>query len=496
MIENLTKEWKNIIENYIDGLNEKDKLGEYRDELVSVFLSKKLLQAKVDNTENVELKKRLIKIQDKPATSNNRKEFESCYHDMLNENAIGSFNKQLDKIYKKTNFYNIWICRAIESSEGILPATHCAKLSHSSSSGSSILDRTTEQDNCYITTSSLRTELLDGTYLDAKYSKQIKFLMLQNGTRYLFDELSSKSKAGLRHFADDQDELDRWISRYHKILNTRPSTDALLKQIYFPVSDNYHLLSILKSSSIAQYLHQSHFSKDARKQRDKYDKALRNKKFLPDTYKRALNVNNLMVTQSQPQNASILNGKRGGVMKLLKTAPPIWNTQLIPPIHCKSWFSRGIPYSSVKDDIEYLRAFLLRNEKLALSTRHPDRRKWLIKWGMDIIDTVLYHAQNIQSLPSGWSQDNDIKLKQHQQYFLDPNRDDKVFQRQRKTTDWQKKVCDDFATWLNGLLRGRDKKFTPQKEHRKLWSLLMSHALRNLAPVLDIKESGKKVSDV
>ncbi|MBO9497760.1 hypothetical protein J7438_27295, partial [Thalassotalea sp. G20_0] len=170
-------------------------------------------------------------------------------------------------------------------------------------------------------------------------------------------------------------------------------------------------MSVLKSSSLAQKLYASHFSKDAENDKNPIEKARKNNKYAEGTAFWIPDVNKLMTTQSQPQNATTLNGKRGGAIRLLSCQPPVWKSELKPPIYHSSLF-RGIHTRVVKDDIEYLRNFLLRNEHLDLSIRDPQKRQWLIKWGQHITDAVLFYAQQVQKLPAGWSDVPDIKLKQ------------------------------------------------------------------------------------
>jgi CRISPR-associated protein Csy1 len=486
-------DWQSVIEGYIDGLGEQEKQNDYIDELLSNFISKKLLSDLSGDDEKA-INQLLGNVKKTPATAKNKDKFMTFYQCALDNGWINSISETIEKIIQKNNFWNIWISRSIEISEGILPATHCAKLTHSSSSGSSILDESSNRRTGYISTASLQEKIIDGTYTNATLSKQVKFLMLEHNGSYLFEEIQKGNNAVFSNFAENDQELDYWLESYQSILNEKPKTDILLKQLYFPVANNYHLLTVLQSSSLSQCLHQYCFNKEARKKQEQFIKARKSKKFIPDIHQSLIGVSKLLITQSQHQNATVLNGKRGGIQRLFNTQPPTWTSQTQPPIDQKSWFYRGIPHLAVKSDIDYLRDFLLRNEKLSLSTRNPQKRKWLIKWGQSLTDTVLFYAQQIQMLPEGWTEKEGIKLKLSQQYFLDPYRNDEVFQTARKSTNWQAEVSKDFANWLNSKLVGKDKLFTPQVEHSKLWSLLMSNALRELAPVSEIVKSTEKTA--
>jgi CRISPR-associated protein Csy1 len=92
---------------------------------------------------------------------------------------------------------------------------------------------------------------------------------------------------------------------------------------------------------------------------------------------------------------------------------------------------------------------------------------------------------SIQNLSPGWSNTQNIRLKREHQYFLDPYRDDEFFQKGRQSKDWQAVICNDFANWLNGELRGKDKKFTPQQEHTRMWKYIMEKELREHTQVID-----------
>ncbi|WP_428615841.1 type I-F CRISPR-associated protein Csy1 [Pseudoalteromonas sp.] len=486
-------DWQSVIEGYVDSLDEQEKQVEYIDELLSRFISKKLL-SDLSRGDEKSINKFLRNVKKTPTTAKNKDKFLSFYQSALNNGWIESISDTIEKISRKSNFWNIWISRSVEISEGVLPATHCAKLTHSSSSGSSILDESSNSRTDYISTASLQDKIIDGTYPNATLSKQVKFLMLEHEGSYLFEEIQKGNSSVFSNFAEDDEELDYWLESYQTVLNEKPKTDILLKQLYFPVANSYHLLTVLQSSTLSQCLHEHCFDKEARKKQEQFNKARKLKKFIPDVHQSLIGVSKLSITQSQHQNATVLNGKRGGIQRLFNTQPPTWTSQAHPPINQKSWFYRGIPHLAVKADIDYLRDFLLRNEKLSLSTRNPQKRKWLIKWGQSLTDTVLFCAQQIQSLPEGWTANEGIKLKLSQQYFLDPYRNDDVFQTARKSTNWQAEVSQDFANWLNSKLVGKNKLFTPQAEHTKLWSLLMSNALRELGPVSEIVKRTDKTA--
>ena len=173
----------------------------------------------------------------------------------------------------------------------------------------------------------------------------------------------------------------------------------------------------------------------------------------------------------------MLNANRQGKVFLFSSQPPSWEKQLKPPIYKESLFD-GLSNYQINEDIKYLVEFLQRFKQIGLSYRGLKLSVHLERWIANIVDEVLYYANTIQKLPVSWSADENIRLKIEHQYFLDPYRDDEVFQAKRSTTDWQALVRDDFANWINRKLVKKDERFTPQAEHTQLWKKLFKDSLR------------------
>ena len=192
------------------------------------------------------------------------------------------------------------------------------------------------------------------------------------------------------------------------------------------------------------------------------------------------------MTASNHGNASQLNARRVGKLHLFSSQPPIWSSRLKPPKHQRSWFDYGVPASLIKDHVASLCALLLRLEELGLSPRGPKWSRKIEEHVERIIDQVFFRAGKVQALPSGWTDCSEIKLKIEQQLFLDPYRQDELFQQQRKSSDWQAVVCEDFASWLNKRLsKSSNRKFTAQDDDRKRWAECMETELREYNLTLD-----------
>ncbi len=380
--------------------------------------------------------------------------------------------------YKPTN----WLSKNCNNGSSVSFATHVIKLTHSSIDASSFFDAISDQKKSFLTTSNLKNKAIDGAVKGNQFAPIFQFLELEcNGIKlaeqlakddHIFDCLSDDSV--------DEQEVAQWISGFKKALTTKKiSSHALAKQIFFPTTYNqeqrnqdYHILCNVISSSMAQAIQETLFDDKNKPTR----KIAEKNKYSVNVNPKYINRSHLGVTASNHSNASQLNAKRGGKLHLFSSRPPIWQSEIKPPIYKKSLFN-DIHNSTITTEIDYLKDFLIRFKKLDISIKNPRRKQHLDRWVNNIIDECLFYVGTIQNLPSGWTKHEQIKLKNSHQYFLDPYRLDEDFQSERQNRDWQSSVCTDFAQWLNYRLR--DKEFTPQAEHTRLWKKMLEQPLRD-----------------
>lgn len=383
---------------------------------------------------------------------------------------------------------NTWIAKASQDAASVSFATHVAKLTHSKIDSPSLYDSVSSARIDILTTASLADKTIDGAVAGNQFAPVFQFLELELKGNKLAAEFANDSNQTLKPFAQTSKELTSWNANFKKVLSgEKPSSHALAKQIYFPVDIKnlsnpyiYHLLCHMKSSSLAHAVYQNLFDEEQKKPKELRKKA----KYSELLVVSFSNSARLSVTASNHSNASQLNGKRGGKLHLFSTQPPTWKSQLKPPLYKKSLFD-AFSHPSITGDIDYLRDYLLRFERIQLSIKNPQRLKWIEKWLANIIDELLNYAASIQALPAGWSNAENNKLKLEHQYFLDPYRTDETFQNARKASSWQSVVCNDFSHWLNRRLVGKDKKFTPQAEHIRLWATLLEQPLREYNQMIE-----------
>ncbi|ASY80758.1 type I-F CRISPR-associated protein Csy1 [Pectobacterium polaris] len=372
-----------------------------------------------------------------------------------------------------------WLTDAASRAGQISLVTHALKFTHSDAKGSSIFSAETVADAKTLSTSTLAQPAIDAVG-NAAALDVAKLLQTENDGDSLVAALQRGDHSALDPLAENPEQLTQWLAGFQQVFTDRqPSSHKLAKQIYFPTENSeYHLLSPLYSSSLAQALHQrinavrfGDEAKDIRKARkdnlwhDQLDISYPN-----------LAVQNMGGTK--PQNISSLNSSRSGRSYLLSCAPPQWNSVEKPPQQHDSIFRpRG--------EVDYhTRATLAQMQRFLLSVKevenNRDIRQQRLRYLDQLIDQLFFYVASVQNLSAGWSAESE--LKRAQQLWLDPYRakTDTVFRRELEAGDWQKSVAYDFGRWLNRRLKHEELIFG--EVERREWSTaaLFKHRMREM----------------
>jgi CRISPR-associated protein Csy1 len=363
-----------------------------------------------------------------------------------------------------------WITWAAENAKNVTFATHVTKLTHSVIDSPSFFNAFEVTKNSHLSTSSLTNIVIDGAVKGMQYSPVYQFLELEFNNKKLVGEFGSLDTDLLESFAKNHNQMLAWNQGFSAATSEgKPTAHFLLKQTYFPINkdnpkSNYHILCNVVSSSKAQALYE--FSR--RNSKDVF-KIKNSSQYSDEIYFNFPNRASISITASNHGNASQLNNKRGGRLGLFSCQPPVWHSQLKPPIYSSSFFYELSRNYEVKENIQYLSYFLTRFENLQLSIKDPKRIRWVEEWIENLVDEVLVYVKSIQALPVGWSATESIKLKPEHQVLLDCYRQDENFSAMKNSSDWQAVIVQDFAAWLNNRLTKANEKFTPQNAHTKLW---------------------------
>ena len=372
---------------------------------------------------------------------------------------IKEYQASLQKIKDEYDF-NTWINTECKNADKVSIATHIAKLTHSSNKGSCFYDRSQSINNKYLTTAHIKKPILDGSYESAKYAPITSFLLLKNGV-FLYEMLLKNDYSALEVFSNNNQQLSDWVENLKKALD-KPikKSHNLSKQIFFPIKESaindedYHRLSVLVSSSLSHEIFKRTSSKEVNKFNKKIREKFKNKeKYSPEKIvyypKKAI----LKITSSRHQNSSILNGKRRGRMFLLNSQPSIWESTVKLPVNRKQLFYGEFQYQ-VKDITKELRNLIVAVKLNKISLNKPQNWNKLVELTNNIIDKLFDYVSLINKLDKKDDWLKNTRLKPSHQIWLDPHKEE--FEKMKQTTDWQKEICEDFASWLvNDALKHR-----------------------------------------
>ncbi|OOF32726.1 type I-F CRISPR-associated protein Csy1 [Salinivibrio costicola] len=373
---------------------------------------------------------------------------------------------------KNWTIYEQWIDWALEFGDGSYLATHIAKLTHSSSKGSSIdfryFETCKKYSRKYLTTKH-ELESLDAAYPDNKYSSITQLYNIEVEGCFIGDLLREDGRRYLCHLTDDLELLNVWNDSFSKkIKDENKKSYFLSKQVYFPIAnDDYHLLLPLISSSLAHELHLEHKKRWDEPFKTAFEQKS-NKKYSDQVVATYPNKASLHVTGSNHSNSSSLNGKRGGRILLMAALPPQWNAKLPSYSEYQSIFTRSLAYE-LWDEISELSRYLLLLKNKELSVSEPKRNAAVLAKLSAINDQFFNFIDSINNSESGIGWSLTSKLDIEYQILFEPWRVDDAALSLKKNNDWLNKISQDFGRWLNQQLN-KDKQLKLTPIQAALWA--------------------------
>ncbi len=340
-----------------------------------------------------------------------------------------------------------WLTDAAARAGQISLVTHAAKFTHGDSRGSSIYSETSQTEG-YLSSSAIK-HLESDAVGNAAALDVAKLLQTEVEGDSLLACLKRKDYRALAAFAENEQQLKQWIAGFSQALApAKPTSHKLAKQVYFPVAEGYHLLSPLFASSLAHAVHQKMVALRFGDEVKAVWQARRNNTWHGQALVRFPNVAEMHFGGARPQNISSLNNSRDGRVWLLSAQPPVWRRSEKPPSGLTSVFRVGGEFDALaRVPLRRMADLLVRSQNYKKQSIRDARERYID----EIIDTLFFWGSKFQRPEwQGWTQEYP-SLKSHQQLWLDPwrTKNDETFRMQREQGDWQERVAEDFARWLN-----------------------------------------------
>jgi CRISPR-associated protein Csy1 len=333
-----------------------------------------------------------------------------------------------------------WLPDAARRAAQLTMVSHPGKFSHPSAKTSSVIAQSQPANDGYLRSGNVEYEL--DVFGNAAAMDVYKFLSLQlDDGKTVLSHLEHDSSAIKPFFTvptASYESLKQGLTSI-KQLDDSNKTDHLVKQVYFPVDDAYHLLSVLTPSGlltqVKSRIDSIRFSEETKQAKDSRRKNEYHAQGHDDIF-------DLTVTAfggTQPQNVSVLNSQNAGRAYLLASIPPtLKQRQIRLPTH--NFFSNSLRVKQFKDNFQTL-------DKLIHSgINNIHVRDGITNTLKYIIDQVLQRAFRIRvNGEQGWSNAEHYQsLPLAQRIWLD----DANLDRRDNQDAWSDDVAGDFARWI------------------------------------------------
>lgn len=243
----------------------------------------------------------------------------------------------------------------------------------------------------------------------------------------------------------DEDTFQTWRKSFLQIKNNAEGnkTHPNVKQVYFPVKDAYHLLSVLYPSGLmTEHRERLRRMKLYAPEVKEAKAAEKQKLFHAQGYAEMPNMLIQHFGGTKPQNISKLNSNSGGEAWLLPCFPPELNL-LRPPLPKKDFFSALRLNEEGKVLFKSFRDLLIAGKNNSDITRErfielrDDLLNQLFNW-------VLFNAGVLQNYSSHWSSGKGFALPIEQRVWLDSA----YFSKRSEQAKWQETIAENMVRWL------------------------------------------------
>lgn len=341
---------------------------------------------------------------------------------------MGIFVDYVKKAAEKKNLSpNEWLMNIAKGAEKCCFATHVGRFTNPDVKTIYQVETNSKRDSPYVTTSSSDAPL-DAVSSSAIFIPTLKllFLKLEDGRtvrEHLMDAEPGLQKDIQNLDVDYCDFKDAMFS-----IGSNPvlkETDGKLCQVYFPVGESYHLLSVLPPASVMLELRRRILARN-NEDAEKKKAGIQTRRWLK-----------LVQTKfggSMPQNVSYGNNVAGGHLLMIQSLPPtIEKKSIFYPK--KDFFSENLWLK------EFTKLFYRLHGRYKDNRHNADIRQSVRDVEAQIMEKILIKVCKLRQGPEGWS---DLRsLSNAQAVWLDEKY---AFLRQER--EWRQEIADSFAAWM------------------------------------------------
>lgn len=333
-----------------------------------------------------------------------------------------------------------WLPDAAKRAKQLSLVSHPAKFSHPSAKTSSIIAKSERRADGFLRTGNVTAEL--DVFGNAAAMDVYKFLSLRlSDDKTILMHLENKTveiKEQLTIPTADFSDIEQGLLEIMQDDNSVSKTSEIVKQVYFSVDDDYHLLSVLTASNLMYKLKERinimRFSDEAKQAREAKKNNHHHDAGLSEVY--GLSV--IGFGGTKPQNISVLNSQNYGEAYLLASMPSELELRSIQAPR-SNFFTNTLWVKSFEDDFKKL------HDLFQGDTNNIHIRKKRDSLVRNIIYQVIDKLWMLRYLNAGWSDAEAYRnLPHYQKIWLDQTYE----QERTKNEDWLLALKNDFSRWF------------------------------------------------
>jgi len=338
-----------------------------------------------------------------------------------------------------------WLIDASQRAKQLSLTSHPAKFVHPNAKASSIIVDAKKDNDGLLRSGNVEVELdVFGNAAALDVEKFLRIKLQDNQT--ILQHLEQNSELIKQQFETANTKFEDIRNGFMQIKRSDlEQTSEQLKQVYFPVGDNYHLLSILNASGIIYKLKQNinelRFSEENKTLREELKKAkpIEIKGTITEIY----GLTAVGYGGTQAQNISTLNAQNRGVSLLLSSMPPaLEKRQTQPPK--TNFFDNCLWAGLFKRDFEQF------HKVLSWRKNNIDVRDMRDDIVLNSIIMLKRLIENIREINAGWSDSETYAdLVLWQKIWLDEQYAE-IRQDEKQNQEYLSKVQSYFANWFIG----------------------------------------------
>lgn len=328
-----------------------------------------------------------------------------------------------------------WLPDAAKRAGWLSMLSHPGKFTHPSAKTSAIIAKALPKPDGFLRTGNADTDLdVLGNAAALDVHKFLSLTLSDGQTVLAHLEQTSATIQAQFKLSTPFAELQQGLLDIKQSANT-DTTSEKIKQVYFPVDDDYHLLSILSPSGLMFKLKEAinalRFSDEAKQAREDRRHQAHNEQGFDELY----NLSVIGFGGTKPQNISVLNNQHGGTVYLLQSLPPQLEIRAIQPPKT-SFFSDSLYYKHYQDGFKALHRLLMVNHN------NIDIRDGRDYWIASITEQIIEKAWQLRQLDAGWSETSALPLTQ--KIWLDM-----AYSKQRENqSDWLDEIVPAITDWF------------------------------------------------